>query len=195
LAKNILRLSPLILLFAPCAFAQQAPAWEFFGGYSFQRSPVRVYFKSTPTIYTTRERYINLNGIEFAITENINSRFGGTFQFTAHTKSPVVSGTKNQERSYSILYGPRISHRMSWGTPYGHVLFGAGHSRVTVSPGPHASDTEFALAVGAGLDLKLGTMAAVRALQIQYSPMNQIVSKDHKFQASTGLVLYLGQTK
>jgi opacity protein-like surface antigen len=195
LAKQIFRLSLLILLFASYGFSQQVPAWEFFGGYSFERSNVREYFKGTPTIYTTRERWINLNGAEFAVTENMTPTFGGTFQLTAHTASPVVSGTKNVERSWSLLYGPRISHRMSWGTPYGHVLFGAGHSQVTVSPGPHASDTEFALAVGAGLDLKLGAKMAVRALQLQYSPMNQVASKDHKFQASAGLIFYVGQTK
>ena len=139
MAKQILRLFLPILLVASYGFSQQTPAWEFYGGYSFERSNVREYFKSTPTIYTTRERYINLDGAEVAVTENMTPTFGGTFQFTAHTKSPVVSGTKNVERSYSILYGPRISHRMSWGTPYAHILFGAGHSQVTVSPGPHVT--------------------------------------------------------
>jgi opacity protein-like surface antigen len=190
-----LQLSLLALLFASPALAQQGPEWEFFGGYSFERSVVREYFKSTPTIYTFRERYENLNGWEASITENINRWFGGTFQATGHYKTPVASGVTNHVRSHSFMYGPRFSHRTRWATPYLHILVGVTNASVTVSPGPHASETGFTMGLGGGLDLNLGKNFSVRALQVQYSPMNPIVSKENKFQASAGVVFYAGKTK
>jgi hypothetical protein len=192
LARTLLRLSLLVLCFAPSCFAQQTPAWEFFGGYSFERSYVRGYYRSTPIIYTFREDLINLHGWELAVTENVNQWFGGTFQATGHYSSPTVRGTKNKESMFSLLYGPRFSHRMGWASAYGHILLGAGKTSVTVSPGPHASEMAFQIAGGAGFDLNLGSRAAVRVLQVQYSPMNQVATKDHKFQASSGIVFRLG---
>jgi hypothetical protein len=195
LARTFLRLFLLVLCLTPAGFAQQTPAWEIFGGYSFERSVVREYYKSTPIIYTFREDYLNLNGWELSVTENVNRRFGGTFQLTGHYKSPVFRGTKSRQNMFSIMYGPRFTQRAGWITLYEHVLFGANRTSVVVSPGPHATETEFAVAAGLGLDVNLGSKAAIRVFQAQYSPTNPIVSRDHKFQASAGLVFYLGKTK
>src|SRR5262249_24275182 len=177
-------------------FAQQTRAWELFGGYSFERSAVREYYQiPNPTRYTTREQFINLNGWELSVTENLNHWFGGTLQLMGHYKNPVVFGIKNRQHMFSILYGPRFSHRMDWGTPFAHILFGAGRTSVTVSPGPHADETSFALAAGAGLDINLGSKVAARVLQVQYLPTNQVAAIRRKFQASGGLVVYLGKEK
>jgi hypothetical protein len=192
LAKKLLRLLLLVLSFASAALAQQTPSWEIFGGYSFERAGVKQYYKSTPILYTSRERYLSLNGFELSVTENVNRWLGGTLQFTGHFKSPVILGSRNREQTFSLMYGPRFAHRMTWATAYGQVLLGAGRASVSVSPGPHAKETSFAAGAGIGLDLNLGKKTSVRVLQVQYSPMNQIVSKDHKFQASAGVVFNLG---
>jgi len=190
-----LRLLVPVLLFAPAGFAQQTPAWEFFVGYSGERTDVREYYKSTPIIYTFRDSYINMNGWELAVTENVNHWFGGTFQVTGHYKSPVVLGTKTNERIHSIMYGPRFSRRLAFLTPYGHLLFGIGRTTAAVSPGPHITETEFAAAGGVGLDVHLGKKVGIRAFQVQYSPMNQVGVKNHKIDASAGVMFYLGHTK
>jgi hypothetical protein len=189
-----LRLFLLVLCLTPAGFAQQqTPGWEIFGGYSFERSVVREYYKSTPIIYTFREDYTNLNGWELSVTENVNRRFGGTFQATGHYKTPEFRGTRSRQNLFSIMYGPRFTQRAGWVTLYEHVLFGANHTSVVVSPGPHASEWAFAAAGGLGVDVNMGSKAAVRVLQVQYSPMNPIVSREHKFQASAGLVFHLGK--
>jgi opacity protein-like surface antigen len=190
-----LQLSLLAFLFACPALAQQSPEWEFFGGYSFERSAVREYFKSTPTIYTFREQYVNMNGWDVSLTENLNHWFGGTLQATGHYKTPVASGVTNHVHSHSIMYGPRFSHRMSAATPYAHILVGVTNASVTVSPGPHASETAFTMGLGGGLDLNVANKFSIRALQVQYSPFNPIVTKENKFQASAGVVFYAGKTK
>ena len=186
-------------LFCSIPCSAETPAWDFFAGYSFQRVDVRQYYKSTSIIYTFRDRYINMDGFELSITENMNRWFGGTLQFTGHFETPVVTGfanskSSNRERTFSIMYGPRFSHRMSFGMPFGQVLFGAGHTSVAVIPtGPHASDTTFEMAVGGGFDLNLGRKVAIRALQVQYLPTNQVGTKKDKFQASAGIVFNLGK--
>jgi Outer membrane protein beta-barrel domain len=194
LARTFLRIGLALLSLASAAFAQETPAWEFFGGYSFQRSPVREFYRQTPQIFTHRDHYESLNGWELSVTENINRHFGGTLQLTGHYKSPEFRGVTTRQQMFSILYGPRFAQRMNSATAYAQVLFGAGHTSARVSPGPHESEWDFAVAVGGGLDLNIGKMA-VRVLQLQYSPMNQIVTRNNNFQASAGVVFYLGTTK
>src|SRR6266481_6410676 len=79
-------LFPLLLAFVTPCLAQETPAWQFFGGYSFQRADVREYFKTTPIIYTFRHHYVNMNGFEFSVTENRNRWFGGTLDFSGYYK-------------------------------------------------------------------------------------------------------------
>jgi hypothetical protein len=194
LTKALLRFVLLALFFAPAAFAQQTTPWEVFGGFSLQRAAVREYFKATPIIYTFRERYINLPGWEVSLTENANKWFGGTLQSSGHYSTDVAQGTRNRQRNIAILYGPRFLYPGGWFRPYGHVLFGAAHASVSVSPGPHATETRFAVAGGAGIDLKFGRVG-IRVLEVQYSPKNEIATKPNQLQASTGAVFYIGTPK
>jgi len=195
LTKTLLRFFLLALLFAPAAFAQTTyTPWEVFGGFSLQHAAVREYFKATPIIYTFRERYINLPGWEVSLTENANKWFGGTLQSSGHYSTDTALGTRNRQRNISVLYGPRFLYPGGWFRPYGHVLFGMEHGSVSVSPGPHATETRFAVAGGAGVDLKFGRVG-IRVLQVQYSPKNVIAAKNNQVQASTGAVFYIGQPK
>ena len=199
MAKRLSLFLLLVLSSVPCY--AETPAWEIFGGYSFQRAGVRLYYKTSPIIYTFKDRYINMNGWEVSATENLNPWFGGTLQLTGHYNTPTVTGSSNslssnREHMFSMLYGPRFSYRASWATLFGQALFGAGHVSVAVIPtGPHASDTTFEAAVGGGFDINLGKTVAARVLQVQYSPTNHLDIKRAKFQASAGIVLNLGERR
>src|SRR6266705_2778893 len=117
-----------IFSFATPCLAQEIPEWEFFGGYSFQRSDVREYFKSSPIIYTFRGKYASLSGWDASVTANL-------------------------ERMLSLLYGPRFSYRKPSVIFFTNVLMGAAHLNVQVTPvGPHASNLSFATATGGGVD-------------------------------------------
>lgn len=177
----------------PC-IAQQTPAWEFFGGYSFQKSEMRGYFRSTPIIYTFRGQYMSLNGWVASATENRNRWFGATIDFSYHGKTPQVRGTTNRQRIYSLMYGPRFSHRTGRFTPFAHVLLGAARANVNVTPvGPRASDTSFAGAAGIGLDVNLGSNAAIRVLQADYFRAGLLGTRPNSYRASAGMILYLGK--
>jgi Outer membrane protein beta-barrel domain len=187
----------LVFLVAPC-LAQETPAWQLFAGYSFQRADVREYFKSTPIIYTARHHYVNMNGVEFSATENRNSWFGGTLDLSAYFKTPQLGSVSNQERIYSILYGPRISypHPIRGGTAYAHALFGAAHSSVSVTPtGPHANDFSFGMAIGGGFDLPFRNGVSVRVLQLEYLRTAAYGSGQNNYRLSAGVVFNTGTAK
>ena len=194
--RGVLLLSLFVLLATPCV-AQERPEWEIFGGYSFQRSDVREYYKSTPVIYTFRGQYANLNGWDVSVTENVKRWLGGTLDVSGHYATPTLRGTPNRQRMVSILYGPRFSFqtpRLPMGLPFVHVLIGAVHSDVRVTPvGPHASDNSFAMAAGGGLDLNLRSNAAIRVLQAEYFRNNPLGTRTSNYRLSTGVVFHLGK--
>jgi hypothetical protein len=189
------------LLFASPCLAQDVPAWEVSGAYSFHRADVRQYFRSTPIIYSIRGRYVNLPGWSLSVTENRGRWFGGTLDARFQYNDPLVPGATpqlapapNRQRIYSLMYGPRLSYRIWRLTPYGNVLFGAAHARVSVTPvGPNVNDTSFAIAAGGGVDLKIGGKFGVRVLQADYLRTNLLGTRPHGFRASSGVVFYLGQ--
>ena len=156
---------------------------------------MREYFRTTPIIYAARNRGVNLiGGWDVSVTENINRWFGGTLDISGHYSAPEVSGTKNRQRTYSILYGPRLSYRRPWGSPFAHVLLGVAHAQVKVTPtGPRASDLSFATAIGGGLDWNFRGKTAIRLLQAEYLRANALGANQNSFRISAGIILYLGR--
>ena len=188
----------ILLLAAPSVptFAQQTPSWEFFAGYSMQRTNVRDYFKSTPIIYAVRNRYENLDGWNFSITENMNKRLGGTLELNGHYKTVPFQGTNSAQQMHSIVYGPRVSLRKSAFVPFVHILVGIAHADVRVKPtGPHLSDNSLAIAAGAGLDVNLWKGVAVRVLQAEFFHANAMGSNQNHYRAAAGIVFHVGKNK
>jgi hypothetical protein len=193
----------LVCLVVPC-LAQETPEWQLFGGYSLQRAGVREYFKTTPIIFTFRNDSVFMNGVEFSATENRNRWFGGTLDFSAYFSTPQVAGISNQERIYSILYGPNFSIPTHGGTAelfhggnlFAHALFGAAHNSVHVTPtGPHASDFAFNMALGGGFDIPLRTDVSIRVLQVDYMRTTAFSNGRNNFRFSAGVVFNTGKLK
>src|SRR5215470_18654615 len=86
----------LFFLATPC-IAQEVPSWEFFGGYSFQETNVREYFRSTPIIFSFQNHYAGLQGWDVSATENVNNWFGGTLDISGHYGSPSLRGTTTSQ--------------------------------------------------------------------------------------------------
>ena len=194
--KRTIHLFLLILLLTMPCLAQEVRPWEVFAGYSFQRADVREYYKTTPIIYTFRQHYVNLNGWEAAVTENVNHWFGGTLELSGYYKTPQFLGVSNSERMYTILYGPRFSYRKPYGAAFVQGLLGAAKTSVNVVPtGPHANDYSFAMHIGGGVDLTLTNQAAVRLLQLDYLRTNALSSGQNNYQLSAGIVFHFGKGK
>ena len=208
--KRILYTFLLLSLFATAGLAQEVVPWEVFGGYSFQRADVREYFisRSIPFVtYTARHHYVNMNGWEFSVTENVNRWFGGTLDISGYYKSPTIGSVTTKDHIYTILYGPRFTlpkaggnaapaRLISASVPFAHILFGGAQTGATVGPpGPHASDFSFAMAIGGGLDWPLTPNVDIRVLQLDYLRTNALATSQNNYRASAGIVLRLGKSK
>ena len=190
--RRLLAFVTIFFGFAMTAWTQNLPSWELFGGYSAQHLEMRQYFHQTPAIYNSRDRDTTLSGVEFSATENKNRYLGGTFDFAYHLRNPVIGGVKNQQRVYTVMYGPRFSFLRS---AFAHVLMGVSYDRVAVTPvGPHSSDLSFAMAIGGGYDVRIWKRSAIRVLQADYfRSSNLLTSQPNGFRAAAGWVWNLGE--
>jgi len=105
----------------------------------------------------------NFNGLFGLVAE-----FGGTYGSSDIPVLPPGTGTRNVNTSvYTYLLGPRVSYRASQYTAFGHFLAGGARLKVEGS-----TNTQFAMAIGGGVDINLTDRFAIRAGQFDYLPIN-----------------------
>jgi len=68
----------------------------------------------------------------------------------------------------SYLIGPRFVFNKKRFAPYAKVLFGVGTLNLQFDTQPHSKTSQFAYAVGAGLDYKLTRSINIRAFDFEY---------------------------
>lgn len=156
--------------------ASGIPEWEIGGGYSFMRANVHGTGPS-----------FNMNGGFATISENLNSWFGGRFDFNAW--GGTLNGTNVSAQSYT--YGPVFSHRMSRSTFFGTAQFGAVHASEGFL-GISQSANKFAMSFNGGVDYRIGKHAAIR-FEGGYLMTRFLSMRQDNFQAGAGLVFYLGK--
>jgi opacity protein-like surface antigen len=159
-------------------------------GYSYLRG------KSDDTIsrrvFRTGESNKDLNGLNVAGTFYFTPTIGITGDFSAHFDkddvripvgtfgSTVARDVRFRAQTYNYLVGPQIRFtNNSRLTPFARVLFGGQTNRVKIDNFTvgntnlgRVSDTRtnFAMAVGGGLDVRVNKNFAIRAIQIDYLP-------------------------
>ncbi|MBI1984467.1 MAG: outer membrane beta-barrel protein [Acidobacteria bacterium] len=175
--RRFLRLIPLVLFLSVPATAQdKAPQIEMFGGYAY-------------ALADFSNESVNLNGWNFSLTENVNSWFGGTADFSGHYGQP--SGVN--VNAHMFLFGPTFALRRSRSfTPFSHVLLGgirASRGYVGVSE----SATKFAAAFGGGIDVKIHEIVAIRVFQADYFVTPFFGLRQDNVRVSGGIVLRFGK--
>lgn len=141
----------VLLLMAPLSLmAQDTPKAELYGGFNYVRG----------------ENSSNLGGWNAAVEGNLNNWFGlvadlgGFYKETFH--------------EHTFLFGPQFSYRENPNvTPFFHTLFGGSAatgcgSICGITYGPRTTDTNFAMAIGGGVDFRVGEPVAIRLPQIDY---------------------------
>jgi len=109
--------------------------------------------------------------------------------------------TEAQYRSYSFLFGPRYVRTIGkrW-TPFAHALVGLkrdtsegwySFGSTPVSYGPSSNYIFLPLALGGGIDIRLGDRVSVRALQLDGVGMTEYGGWGYYVQASFGAVFRL----
>ena len=191
--RKLLLLFAILLVCAPAGFAQSDYSnWEFFIGYAHERanngadrldrrgqainsngSTSRVDFVSH------RIRY---NGVSAEVVANVHRNIGLVANFSATFANTTffdrLSGrTFNARLSrFLLLGGPRFNWRNSSPfLPYAHALFGVARYHANFRNNdftcPDTDQTAFAMALGAGLDIRAGRHIDVRAAQVDYLPI------------------------
>lgn len=168
---------------------------QIFGGYSYVRQSLT--FNETllcpqPVCPTqTGSAHPNLNGWEISATYNPYQWIGVTADFGGGYGS--VDGASTHLNTY--LFGPQVRFPGPV-SPFAHVLFGAAHDSVgsggagsgfAIDAG---SSTAFALALGAGIDIKVVSLVSVRPIQIDYLVTRFGNSTQNQPRVSAGLVLH-----
>jgi len=158
----------LALLFAaaiPTQAQENYPKVEVYGGFSFFNSGQ----------FPQREN-LNSPGFGASIAGNLSKNFGIVGEVSGHfgtvtlldlAGTPGVTVPEFDADVYTFLVGPRFTSRSGGFDIFGHVLVGGAKTQVE----RFDSDTDFALAVGGGVDVIVSKPLAVRIIQIDYLPI------------------------
>jgi opacity protein-like surface antigen len=180
--KNSLRVIGAALLCAAAASATDYQRYEIFAGYSFVRfNPNSGFIPS-----------FNANGGNGQVVYNFNRWFGAAFDAGAVTKG-VLGGFNVDTTVANFVGGPRFTWHMGRFRPYGQVLFGGAYATTStgisllpavvptalppglilppglpVSARLVASNTNFAMLAGGGLDIKISKHVFFRPVEASY---------------------------
>src|SRR6266446_10457184 len=112
--KRFLFLAVLSLVPAASSFAQRtAPQFEVFGGATWIRADI------SPDLKAFGLSHVNATGWNASATENVNSWFGGTLDFSGVYSRPTITDPvtgatfSNQinASAYTFLFGPSFAYR------------------------------------------------------------------------------------
>lgn len=177
----------LILCCVPLAVAQSndRSRVEFFGGYSVLRinyEPEPIDPRTMTPIIVAFDPKQTLHGFNASATINLTRGFGLTGDFSGHFKTrtvadPLGGNISNHVRVFNILGGPQYrfgsNSRVS---PFVRGLAGIANTRSRLEvPSLNATDrlssTDFALAIGGGLDVRVSERVDLRVFQVDYNPI------------------------
>ena len=182
--KRFVVFSILLLGFSAVAVAQDTPAAEVFGGYSYLRCDTG-----------SDDISCNLNGWNGSAAFNVNQTFGVVADFGGYygTVEDVV-----KMKLHSFMFGPKFAFRSNEKvTPFVQALFGGIRSKFEIEGEGSFSETDLAMAFGGGLDINVSDRIAIRPVQFEYVPVrvSDEVSSDwsHNLRYSAGIVFKLGK--
>jgi len=179
--------SLLILSCVPLAVAQSDDhsRFEFFGGYSVMRinyepEPIDPRFQMPRIVAFIPKQ--TMHGFNASATVNLTGGFGLTGDFSGHFKTrkladPLGGFITNKVSIYNVLGGPQ--YRFAGNSrvlPFVRALAGVANTRSTldvpsINSRDDLSSTDFALALGGGVDVRVSDRVALRVFQVDYNPV------------------------
>lgn len=190
--RKLFLLFAILLVCAPAGYAQDYSNWEFFIGYAHERANsggdrldargLAINANGTTSPVDFGSGRVGHNGLTGEVVANVHRNVGLVANFTASFAdtdfADRLSGrTYNAQLArYTILGGPRFNWRNSSAfIPYAHALFGATRYNADFAGDdfscPDTNETAFAMALGAGLDIKASDRIDVRPIQVDYLPV------------------------
>ena len=191
--RKLLLLFAILLVCAPAGFAQSDYShWEFFIGYAHERAnngADRLDARGVainPNGSTRRVDFVSkripYNGVSGELVANVTPHIGLVTNVAVTYANTdfldALSGRSFHARvtRYTLLFGPRYNFRNSSPfIPYAHALFGVTRYQAKFRNHdfscPDTSQTAFAMALGAGLDIRASKHIDIRAGQVDYLPV------------------------
>jgi opacity protein-like surface antigen len=177
--------SLLILCCLPLAVAQSddGSRAEFFAGYSVLRTRYKAQQTNPPmpvgVAFAGRQI---LNGFNASATVYLAEAFGLTGDFSGHFEThrlpdPLGGNIDTHIRVFNLLGGPQYKFRNdSRVTPFVRGLAGITNTRSrlevpSLNSTSTASSTDFALAIGGGVDVRVSKHVDLRVFQFDYNPV------------------------
>jgi hypothetical protein len=172
--KRVIWIIPAILMLSFTARAQETPAWDISGGFSYLQADFNG-------------ANFHLFGATTSATENLNSWFGGRVEVNAYHGNEAGTTVSAQ----TITYGPVFSYRrLKTVTPFAHVQLGAMHAS-TGYLGISQSAIKFAMSGGGGADVRITERVSVR-VQADYLMTRFLSLGQNNVQGSVGMVFRFG---
>lgn len=172
--KLFMVIAVLFVAAVPAAAQDSYPSAEIFGGYA--------YFNSD-----TFDRE-DLHGFGLSFSGNLGPRVGLVAEFSGHYGNIDIPGADLDFSTHTFLFGPRFSARSDRVTAFGHILLGGARSKVEDFSG----NTDFAMALGGGVDVTASSSIAIRVFQADYVPVRVSGDWAHNFRLMSGLVFRFG---
>ena len=189
--RKIFLIFAIILVCAPAGFAQDYSSWEFFIGYAHERAGNggdrldaqgrAINANGTTSRVDFQNERLPYNGFTGEVVANVHRNVGLVANFTAtfadHDFHDRLSGrTFNAQLArYTLLGGPRFNWRAGRLIPFAHALFGVTRYNADFANDdftcPDTNETAFAMALGAGLDIKASNRIDIRPIQVDYLPV------------------------
>lgn len=169
------------------AAAQDTQRFETFGGYSLLHDNHMLPYVSGGA--SSFNGWTSSNTVFLNRWLGVTSEFSGNYGSTIFVIPPPPGGTPGKRKytnnSYTFLFGPHFVYHRSRYAPFAQALFGVLHELtpttdlvpVTCPPpevcngtvtGARTSDTNFAMALGGGLDVRIGHGISIRPVEAEY---------------------------
>jgi opacity protein-like surface antigen len=177
--RTILLFILVVSLTALVAAQDKERRVEVFGGYSYMT--IDDHKSNNPIDHVG-----NLDGFNLAVTGYIIKRLGITGDLSAGFNSgpeAVTGGSiRYKSKNYSFYVGPHYRfNNATRVTPFVHALAGASNNRFSYVFTPNSTpaattrvsqkSTDFAMALGGGLDVRVHKRISLRLFQIDYNPV------------------------
>lgn len=162
--KLFMFLAVILAAAIPTQAQEDYPKAEIYAGYAIFNSGQ----------FPDREN-LNAPGFGASIAGNLTKNFGLVAEVSGHYGQvtllnlpvPGVTVPEFDTDVYTYLFGPRVSARSTGFVVFGHALFGGARTKVE----RFESSTDFAMAIGGGVDVNLSKRIAVRLAQVDYLPI------------------------
>lgn len=179
-----------LILLSSATFAQNNKRTDFFIGYSNLQAEGVPNNNDPTNVFSDNffERRTGLHGVNLAATGYFNNFVGITGDFSFHRKKDTFDSDFGDRDSletqvYYFMAGPQVKFRNgSRVEPFARAMAGGAHTRFKVNSTTVLSGgtfdtsfdthaTDFAMAVGGGVDVRLSDNFNLRLIQVDYAPI------------------------